>query len=119
MKSLFLGNEMVSRYLKKCPACARLIKPAEIPSWEATGFDCPGCGKRLKNSGTVIKASALIALLLSLAFFRYLGYRGAAGIALGLLAFVPVTFALAVTLALIFPQRLELYEKPLTRRPPD
>jgi predicted RNA-binding Zn-ribbon protein involved in translation (DUF1610 family) len=64
---------MVSRYLKKCPSCERLIKPAEIPAWEAKGFDCPGCGKRLKNSGTVIKFSVLLALLLSLAFFRHLG----------------------------------------------
>jgi predicted RNA-binding Zn-ribbon protein involved in translation (DUF1610 family) len=109
---------MVSRYLKKCPACARLINPSEVPAWEATGFDCPGCGARLRNSDTVIKLLAVIAVVVSLGVFRFVEYRGVARIAVAVFAFLLILFVLGVVIVLIYPQRLVLYRKPGARNPP-
>ena len=108
---------MVSRYLKKCPACARLIKPSEIPTWEATGFDCPGCGVRLRNSDTIIRMLALIAAVVSLGVFRFVEYRGVARIAVAVFVFLFIIFVLGTVIVLIFPQRLVLYRKPETQNP--
>jgi predicted RNA-binding Zn-ribbon protein involved in translation (DUF1610 family) len=109
---------MLSRYLRRCPSCGRLIAPAEIPTWEGDGFDCPGCGRRLKTSNTLIRFSVLIALVTTLVLFRHLGYRGALGVGISLVAFVPFSFFLFAILAVIFPQPFELYKKPQGRNPP-
>ena len=102
---------MLSRYHRRCRSCARLIAPADIPTWEGDGFDCAGCGQRLKTSSTLVKFSILISLVATLALFRQLGYRGVAGIGIALMAFVPLSFVFFGILTLIFPQRLVLYKK--------
>jgi hypothetical protein len=103
---------MLSRYHRRCPSCARLIAPADIPTWEGDGFDCAGCGQRLKTSSTLITFSILISLLATLVLFRQMGYRGVMGIGIALIAFAPFSFVLFGILTLIFPQRVVLYKKP-------
>jgi hypothetical protein len=66
----------VSRYLRNCPSCGKLIHPSQVPLWQSKGFPCLWCGARLHGALWRVRLAWMLGFASTALALFSLGIRG-------------------------------------------
>jgi predicted RNA-binding Zn-ribbon protein involved in translation (DUF1610 family) len=87
------GTHSMKSFSRKCVICGAELKPRQIVI--VGSFPCPTCGARLQGSESYVQWVGWGSLLISVAAFLVIGFRGVALVCVTLIAFVPVLYVSA------------------------